>query len=174
MDHIVNNIPLYPPGVMEYPFVRRNSEPGRSDMTHAAGNRGVWLAKSWTPGRFLLTGGIVLLVLGLAGLAGALGSVSTMSLFNPPYWVNWLHTAAGSLLIALALKAHSNVKLAIAMFGCVAGTTIGTVGLLFNKPALPDLSDHLTHLAVGLLAAWAVWNHFFNGPHHLERTRLGV
>jgi hypothetical protein len=116
------------------------------------------LAGLWTPGRFLFAGGTVLLILGLTGLTGALGSISTLSVFNPPYWIDWFHTAVGSLVITIALIGHPYMKLVLTLFASVAGTTIGAVGLLFNKPALPDPSDHLTHIAIGVLAFLAVWN----------------
>jgi hypothetical protein len=142
------------------------------DMTIATSDRGGSFARLWTPGRFLFTGGAVLLVLGVAGLAGVLGSISTLSVFNPPNWINWLHTTVGSLAIAVAFIAHPRVKLVLTLFPSVAGTAIGVVGLLFNMPALPDLSDHLTHVVVGLLASWAVWNGTFGGWRNSGRPHL--
>jgi hypothetical protein len=141
-------------------------------MTIATDNRGGPLARLWTPGRFLFAGGSMLLAFGVAGLAGVLGSISTLSVFNPPDWINWLHTAAGSLVVAIAFIAPPRVKLILTLFPAVAATAIGVIGLLFNKPALPDISDHLTHVAVGLLASWAVWNVTFGGRGNSGRPHL--
>jgi hypothetical protein len=37
------------------------------------------------PRQFLLLGGTVLIIIGLAGMTGLLGAISRASVFNPPY-----------------------------------------------------------------------------------------
>ncbi|MBV9267877.1 MAG: hypothetical protein JO061_17040 [Acidobacteriaceae bacterium] len=124
------------------------------------------LGSRWTVVPLLFCGGAVLVTLGLAGVLGLLGSLSRASVFNPPQWVNWLHLSFGTFVLTVASIGNRKLQLSLAMLAAVAGTILGLVDLLARPaagpqngmPALDDPSDPLTHLAVGLLAIWALHN----------------
>jgi hypothetical protein len=124
------------------------------------------LARFMRPGRFLLIAGTVLVILGLAGVVGWLASMSRASVFNPPYWINWVHLTLGIVVLAVALSGARAVQNVITLVAAAMGSIMGAVGLLFgsyaarryNMPELADPSEHLAHLAVGVLAAWAWLN----------------
>lgn len=112
------------------------------------------------PHRFLTAAGSLLGILGVFGADGLLGRLSSASLFNPPAWINWLHIAAGSLLLAVARYGQWSLQTRATAFAAIVPTTVGIGGLLFggraaqhfNRPQLADPSDHLMHLLVGLAA----------------------
>jgi len=115
------------------------------------------------PRQFLLLGGTLLVILGLAGAAGLLGSISQASLFNPPYWINWFHLTFGIVVLAIAFAGGRTLQSAMTLAAGGLGSTLGLSGLLFgsyaakryNMPDLADPSDHFGHLTVGVLALWA-------------------
>jgi hypothetical protein len=121
------------------------------------------LARLVRPRQFLLLGGTVLVVIGLAGAAGLLGSISRASVFNPPYWINWVHLTFGVVVLAIAFAGRRTLQNAITLTAGIMGSTLGLSGLLlgpyaanrYNMPELADPSDHLAHLTVGVLALWA-------------------
>jgi hypothetical protein len=116
-----------------------------------------------SPRQFLLLGGTVLVIIWLTGAAGLLGSISRASLFNPPYWINWVHLTFGFVVLAIAFAGGRTLQNAITLLAGIMGSTLGFSGLLFgsyaanryNMPELADPSDHLAHLTVGALALWA-------------------
>jgi hypothetical protein len=115
------------------------------------------------PRQFLLLGGTVLVIIGLAGAAGLLGAISRASVFNPRYWINWVHLMFGIVVLAIAFAGSRTLQNAITLVAGIMGSTLGLSGLLFgsyaanryNMPELADPSDHLAHLTVGVLALWA-------------------
>ena len=115
------------------------------------------------PRHFLVLGGSVLVILGSAGGAGLLGSISGASVFNPPYWINWLHLTFGMAVLATAFAGSRTLQNAMTLVAAIVGSVLGLSGLLLGSYAanrysmldLADPSDHLAHLAVGLLAVWA-------------------
>jgi hypothetical protein len=126
------------------------------------------------PRQFLLLGGTVLVIIGVAGAAGLLGSISRASVFNPPYWINWIHLTFGIVVIAIAFAGGRTLQNGITLAAGIMGNTLGFSGLLFgsyaakryNMPELADPSDHLAHLTVGVLALWAWSNR--KGGHQLS------
>jgi hypothetical protein len=119
-----------------------------------------------TPVRFLTLSGIVLTVLGAFGISGVLRKISSAGLFNSPQWINWAHLAGGLALLLVAFAGGSLLQRGIVLFGAISGTLLGALGLLFGRyagrhlrlPQLADKSEHGAHLAVGLLASWALWH----------------
>jgi hypothetical protein len=109
------------------------------------------------PRQFLLWAGTVLVITGLAGATGFLGSISRASVFNPPYWINWVHLAFGVLVLAVGFAGGRTLQNALTVAPAILGTTVGLSGLLFgsyaanhyNMPELADPSEHLAHLTVG-------------------------
>ena len=122
------------------------------------------LARGWTIVKLLFCGGSVLVTIGSAGVLGLLGSVSRASLFNPPPWVNWLHLCFGTFVLTVAIVGNKKLQLSLALLAAVAGTILGIADLLAGPAVrngvseLNDRSDPLTHLAVGILAIWALRN----------------
>jgi hypothetical protein len=121
------------------------------------------LAELVRPRQFLLLGGTVLVILGLAGVTGLLGSFLQASLFNPPYWINWVHLTLGIVVLSIAFGGGRTFQSAMTLAAGALGSTLGFSGLLFgsyaakryNIPELADPSDHLAHLTLGVLAFWA-------------------
>jgi hypothetical protein len=115
------------------------------------------------PRRFLVLAGTVLITMGLLGVTGLLASISQASVFNPPYWINWVHLTLGIVVLALAFVGGCTLQNGITVVPAILGTILGLSGLLFgsyaanryNMPELADPSDHLAHLTVGMLALWA-------------------
>jgi hypothetical protein len=142
-----------------------------SGFTNAGGRVGRYkrlfaLAGRWNVVRFLACGGTMLVILGLTGVLGLLGSLSRASLFNPPYWINWFHLLFGAFVLAVAVTGNKRLQFGLALLAALAGTMLGLVGLAFGPHAaahngmlrLPDTSDPLAHLAVGVLAILALRN----------------
>jgi len=67
------------------------------------------------PRQFLLLGGTVLVIFGLAGVVGLLGSISQASLFNPPYWINWFHLTFGIVVLAIAFAGGRTLQSAMTL-----------------------------------------------------------
>jgi len=115
----------------------------------------------WTPARFLLVGGIILMVLGLSGAIGVLSSLSSAGLFNPPYWIDWVHVSVGVAAATVALAGNASLQRAVTFLPAVLGTVLGVFGMAFSLftrgPQSADLSDHIAHLCVGTMASWALW-----------------
>lgn len=115
------------------------------------------------PSQFLLFCGTVLVIIGLAGATGLLGAISRASLFNPPYWINWVHLTFGIVVLAVAVAGGRTLQNASTLAAGIIGSTLGLLGLLlgsyaanrYNMPELADPSEHFAHLAVGVLALWA-------------------
>src|SRR5512145_246233 len=120
------------------------------------------LTKLFHPRHFLVVAGTVLVTLGAAGAIGLLGSISRATLFNPPYWINWVHLTFGIVVLAAAVAGGRMLQNAFALTAGILGSTFGLAGLLlgsyaanrYNMPELADLSEHLAHLTVGVLALW--------------------
>jgi hypothetical protein len=129
------------------------------------------------PQRFLSGAGPLLATLGVLGITGQLGKISSASFFHPPHWINWFHLALGSLVFGVARKGNRRSQGQVTLFATVVATTIGLAGLLvgpaaakrYNKPELADPSDHLAHLAVGLIALWA-WLDTRSGQSSARRS----
>ncbi len=115
------------------------------------------------PGRFFYIASAVLITMGILGLIGVLGSISPASFFHPPYWINWVHLCLGMIVLNIALRGNRSFQATFVMFPMVIGITLGVFGLVFGRylaeryglTELADPSDHVAHLIVGLLAAWA-------------------
>lgn len=121
------------------------------------------LTKLFHPRHFLVVAGTVLVTLGAAGAIGLLSSISRATLFNPPYWINWVHLTFGIAVLAVAVAGGRMLQNAFALTAGILGSTLGLAGLLlgpyaasrFNRPELAHPSEHLAHLTVGVLALWA-------------------
>jgi len=124
--------------------------------------------------------GTVLLVIGLAGATCSLASISRASLFNPPYWINWVHVTFGIVVLTVAFAGGRTLQNAFTLAPAILGSTLGLAGLLlgsyaanlYNMPELAD-SEHLAHLTVGLLALWALSNRNVGNPRPYGNT-IGV
>lgn len=108
---------------------------------------------------FLMLGGIVLIVVGLAGMAGIIGPTPEQSIFGNMWWFddaeNWAHLVLGiaGLAVALAIPA---LQTPVTLLVGVLALAVGVWG--FMTPALlganlENPSDNMLHLVVG---AWAL------------------
>lgn len=119
-----------------------------------------------TPRQFLLLGGIILVVLGLAGMF-VLGPTAASSLLGEFFWLDSTENIIHLLLGAIALAAYylvkddNLVKWLVVLVGVLA-TLATVVGLLNAGNAVPNVgvanlenpSDTILHLVV---AVWALW-----------------
>lgn len=121
------------------------------------------LTKLLRPRQLLFLAGTVLVILGSAGAAGLLARISDASVFNPPYWITWVHLTFGIVVLAVAVAGGRMLQNAFALTAGIIGSTLGLAGLLlgsyaanrYNMPEFADPSEHLAHLTVGVLALWA-------------------
>ena len=119
----------------------------------------------WNVVRLLLSGGTMLVILGITGVIGLLGSVSRVNLFNPPIWIHWVHLCFGVFVLAVAVTGNKKLQIGLALLAAVAGTALGLGGLAsalyaatHNGMQALDVSDPIAHLTVGTLAIWALRN----------------
>jgi hypothetical protein len=75
------------------------------------------------PRQFLLLGGTVLVIIGVAGAAGLLGSISRASVFNPPYWINWIHLTFGIVVLAIAFAGGRTLENGITLAAGIMGSS---------------------------------------------------
>ena len=131
------------------------------------------------PRQFLVLAGTVLIIIGLAGAMGFLASISQASVFNPPYWINWVHLSFGVVVLAIAAAGGRTLQNAFALVAGILGSALGVSGLLlgsyaanrYKMPELADPSEHLAHLTVGVLALWA-WSNRKVGVQVFSRSRV--
>lgn len=111
------------------------------------------------PKNFLMIGGVVLVVVGLAGMTGIIGPTPEQSVFGSLWWFddaeNWAHLVLGiaALAIAVALPMlQAPITLVVGILGLAVGVwgfvSADLLGAMLENPA-----DNILHLAVG---AWAV------------------
>ncbi len=114
------------------------------------------------PKNFLIIGGIVLIVVGVAGFAGIIGPTPEASVFGSFWWFdtaeNWAHLVLGIAALAIAF-ALAPLRTPITLIVGLLGLAVGVWGFM-----APDLlganlenpADNILHLAVGLwaLVSW--------------------
>ena len=119
------------------------------------------------PKQFLLIGGVVLAVVGLAGFFGIIGPTPERSLFGAWWWFdgseNWAHLIIGVVaLVAAYLLGDMWQKWLVLAVG-VTGLLVGLWGFMVSGGTVPNFyganlenpADNILHLAVGLWALWA-------------------
>ena len=118
------------------------------------------------PKQFLLVGGAVLAVVGLAGFFGIIGPTAEQSIFGDSWWFdngeNWAHLILGVAGIILAYAAPAGLQAVAALLLGIVGVLVAVWGFAIG----PDLSganlenpaDNILHLTVGLWALWAWWS----------------
>ena len=111
------------------------------------------------PKNFLIIGGIVLVVVGVAGFAGIIGPTPEASIFGSLWWFdsaeNWAHLVLGiaALIVAFGLAPlQAPITLIVGLLGLAVGVwgfmTPDLLGANLENPA-----DNILHLVVGL---WAI------------------
>ena len=116
------------------------------------------------PRQFLMIGGIVLLVVGLAGFLGIIGPTDSQSIFGPAWYFdsgeNWAHTILGIVALLVAFTMPANMQAAVTLLVGVVGLIVGLWGFVipggspnFFGANLENPMDNILHLAVGL---WAI------------------
>lgn len=114
------------------------------------------------PKNFLVLGGIVLIVVGLAGMMGILGPTPEASIFGPRWWFdageNWAHLILGIAALVVAFGATPLQGPVTLLVGAL-GLLVGVVGFFlpgaspnFLGANLENPLDNVLHLAVGLWA----------------------
>ena len=116
------------------------------------------------PKQFLVLGGIILIVVGLAGMYGIIGPTANQSIFGANWWFdnaeNWAHLVLGvaALVVAFALGGFAGVvTLLVGILGVLVAlynlSSSSLLGANLESPA-----DLVLHLVVGVWALWAWWN----------------
>lgn len=114
------------------------------------------------PKNFLVIGGVVLIILGLAGFVGILGPTPDASIFGPNWWFdngeNWAHLVLGvaALVVAFGLAPlQSTVALLVGVLGLVVGVwgfLAGSEVPNFFGANLENPLDNILHVVVGIWA----------------------
>ena len=96
---------------------------------------------------------------------GTFSSLSPVEIFNPPYWINWVHLSVGTATAVVALKGNTNTQRGFDFVPAVLASTLGIIGVTLSLYGLHGhaseplgVSDHVTNFCVGGMASWAVWN----------------
>ena len=118
------------------------------------------------PKQFLMVGGVVLVVVGLAGFFGLIGPTAESSLFGSGWWFdnteNWAHLVLGVAALAIAYTLGSSLQSLVTLLVGLLGVLVGLWSLLgstnFYGAHLENPADTLLHLAVGAWALWAWWS----------------
>lgn len=121
------------------------------------------------PKQFLLVGGVVLVVVGLAGFFGILGPTSEASLFGSAWWFdngeNWAHLILGVVALVVAYTLGADLQGWVTLLVGVVGVLVGLWGFVlgadvpnFYGANLENPLDNILHLAVGAWALWAWWS----------------
>ena len=116
------------------------------------------------PKQFLMIGGIVLLVVGIAGFVVILGPTASQSIFGPSWYFdngeNWAHTILGAVALIVAFALPAGMQAGVTLLVGVVGLIVGLWGFLlpstppnFYGANLENPLDNILHLAVGL---WAI------------------
>ncbi len=122
-----------------------------------------------TPRGFLLIGGTILVILGLAGMV-FLGPTMEASLLGEFFWLDNTENIAHLVLGVVALGAYyflkddKMLKYLVGAVG-VVGVVVAVLGFMNMGAAIPNVgvahlenpSDNVLHLVVG---AWALWVSF--------------
>lgn len=115
------------------------------------------------PKQFLLVGGVVLVVVGLAGFFGIIGPTAEQSIFGDNWWFdngeNWAHLILGVAGIILAYAAPAGLQILVTLLLGIVGVLVAVWGFVigsdFYGANLENPADNLLHLVVGLWALWA-------------------
>lgn len=121
------------------------------------------------PKQFLMIGGVVLVVVGLAGFFGIVGPTPEASLLGSAWWFdngeNWAHLILGVVALVVAYALGSNLQGWVTLLVGVVGVLVGLWGFVlgadvpnFYGANLENPLDNILHLAVGAWALWAWWN----------------
>jgi hypothetical protein len=124
------------------------------------------LLAPWSIRKFLVTGGSVLVFVGVAGVTGLLGTFSKAEAFHPPRWINWFHLSAGTAVLSVAMFGGKPARKILALFGATMGGILGVGGIVFTfyetfrggTGQVADYSDPIVHLAVSLFGSLALLN----------------
>lgn len=111
------------------------------------------------PKNFLMIGGVVLVVVGLAGMMGIIGPTPEQSIFGAMWWFdgaeNWAHLVLGIAALAIMFglpMLQAPITLIVGIIGLLVGVygfvSADLLGAMLENPA-----DNILHLAVG---AWAL------------------
>lgn len=115
------------------------------------------------PKNFLVIGGIVLIIVGIAGMVGIIGPTPEQSLFGSRWWFdageNWTHLILGiaALVVAFGITPlQGPVTLLVGVLGLLVG-----LGGFFLSGAAPNFlganlenpADNILHIVIGI---WAI------------------
>ena len=114
------------------------------------------------PKQFLIIGGAVLVVVGLAGFFGIIGPTSDRSLFGAFWWFdnaeNWAHLTLGVVGLIAAFVLPEMIQkwlvLLLGVVGVLVGVWSAVISTNFYGANLENPADTLLHIIVG---AWALW-----------------
>lgn len=120
------------------------------------------------PKKFLLIGGVILVLIGLAGFLGIIGPTAEQSLFNKlglNWWFdgpeNWAHLVLGIVAILAAFILPSGMQKPLVLVLGVVGVLVGLYSAAYGTNLLganlENPADTLLHLLVGAWALWAGW-----------------
>lgn len=121
------------------------------------------------PKQFLLIGGVVLVIVGLAGFFGIIGPTPERSLFGPRWWFdngeNWAHLILGIVALISAYILNAMWQKWLVLVLGVVGLLVALWGFLVSGSAAPNFyganlenpADNILHLLIGIWALWAMF-----------------
>lgn len=118
------------------------------------------------PKQFLVVGGIVLVVVGLAGFFGLIGPTPDSSLFGANWYFdnaeNWAHLVLGVVALVVAFALGASLQDRVTLLVGVVGILVGLWGFFVSTNLLganlENPADNLLHLVIGAWALLAWWN----------------
>ncbi len=119
------------------------------------------------PKQFLIIGGVVLVLVGIAGFAGLIGPTASVSIFHDFWWFdmyeNWAHLILGIVALISAFVLSPMLQKYLTIVVGIGGLFFGVFSLVFSMGGSADFygallqnpADTALHFIVGIWALWA-------------------
>ena len=116
------------------------------------------------PKQFLVIGGVVLIVVGLAGFLGIIGPTPQQSILGASWYFdnaeNWAHMILGVVALLVAFALPAGMQAGVTLLVGIVGLVVGLWGFLlpdatpnFYGANLENPLDNILHIAIGI---WAI------------------
>ena len=114
------------------------------------------------PKKFLQTGGLVLVLVGILGFIGIIGPTPERSIFGSSWYFdngeNWAHLILGIVGLIAAFSLSMSAQKSLTMLLGVVGIFFAVYNIFsssFLGASLENPADLILHLVIGIWALWA-------------------